>query len=82
LFLANFALPSNEVEEGETPLFSEIIFSDLDREEAQKVVDEYNKVNINQTLTRWGEIRLNHRYITCDSYKHNTISEACQTTKR
>ena len=44
-FAANYALPSNEVEEGETPLFSEIIFSDLDSEEAQKVVDEYNKVN-------------------------------------
>ena len=44
-FAANFALPSNDVEEGETPLFSEIIFSDLDREEAIKVVEEYNKVN-------------------------------------
>ena len=43
-FAANFALPSNDVEEGETPLFSEIIFSDLDREEAIKVVEEYNKV--------------------------------------
>ena len=45
-FAANFALPQAEAEGEETPLplFKEIIFTELDREEAAKVVEEYNKV--------------------------------------
>ena len=45
-FAANFALPQAEAEgeETPTPLFKEIIFTELDREEAAKVVEEYNKV--------------------------------------
>ena len=42
---ANFAIPTEEPsEEGETPLYSELIFAELDREEATKVVEEYRKV--------------------------------------
>ena len=40
-FLANFTLP----EEGEESVFKEIVFTDLQREEAAKVVAEYNKVS-------------------------------------
>lgn len=39
-FLANFALP----EEGEDSPFKEIIFTELAREEAAKLVADYNKV--------------------------------------
>ena len=39
-FLANFTLP----EEGEESVFKEIIFTELQREEATKLVAEYNKV--------------------------------------
>ena len=46
LFSANFALPDNDVEADETPLFKEIIFTELDREEAAKLVEEYNKVKL------------------------------------
>jgi len=44
-FAANFALPQEDAEgEETTPLFKEIIFTELDPEEAAKVVEEYNKV--------------------------------------
>ena len=45
VFAANFAVPVEEpAEEGEAPLYSEIIFAELDREEATKLVEEYRKV--------------------------------------
>ena len=42
-FLANFTLPE-EPKEGEESVFKEIVFTELQREEATKVVAEYNKV--------------------------------------
>ena len=42
--LANFSLPDT----GEEKIFAEVIFPDLDKEAATKLVEEYNKViNIN-----------------------------------
>ena len=43
LSLANMTLPA----EGEDSPFKEILFVDLQREEAQKLVDQYNKVRFN-----------------------------------
>ena len=41
VLLANFTLPE---ESGDGGMFKEIIFTDLQREEAAKLVAEYNKV--------------------------------------
>ena len=40
--LANFALPDMGEE---AKVFTELIFPDLDKEEAKKLVEEYNKVS-------------------------------------
>jgi hypothetical protein len=45
LLSANFALPEADLEADETPLFKEIIFAELNREEAAKLIEDYNKVN-------------------------------------
>jgi hypothetical protein len=46
-FSANFSIPSAEAgEEGETPIYNEIIFAELNREEAEKLIEEYIKVNV------------------------------------
>ena len=42
MFSANYTLP----EEGEESPFKEIIFTELQREEAAKIVEEYNKVSV------------------------------------
>ena len=41
---ANFALPEED-KEAVVPTFVEITFVELDREEAMKIVEQYNKVN-------------------------------------
>ena len=43
IFLANFALPAEGTEEAASP-FKEILFTDLEREEAAKLIETYNKV--------------------------------------
>ena len=43
MFSANYTLP----EEGEESPFKEIIFTELQREEAAKIIAEYNKVSSN-----------------------------------
>ena len=42
-FTANFALPEED-KEAVVPTFVEITFVELDREEAKKIVEQYNKV--------------------------------------
>ena len=42
-FTANFALPEED-KEAVVPTFVEITFVELDREEAMKIVEQYNKV--------------------------------------
>jgi hypothetical protein len=47
-FLANFALPEDETPEGdEVPVYCEVIYAELNKEEATKLVEEYNKVGFN-----------------------------------
>ena len=41
---ANFSIPQEEIEEGETPIYADTIFVELNKEEALKQVEEYNKV--------------------------------------
>ena len=43
LFTANYALPEDE-SDSVVPMFKEVEFTDLNREEATKVVELYNKV--------------------------------------
>ena len=43
LILANFALPEDE-SDAVVPMFKDVVFTDLNREEAVKVVELYNKV--------------------------------------
>ena len=44
-FTANFALPEED-KEAVVPTFVEITFVELDREEAKKIVEQYNKVGL------------------------------------
>ena len=43
LFLANYGLPEDETD-AVIPMFKEVTFTELDREEAVKVIELYNKV--------------------------------------
>ena len=43
VILANFALPEDE-SDAVVPMFKDVVFTDLNREEAVKVVELYNKV--------------------------------------
>ena len=43
LFLANYGLPEEETD-AVVPMFKQITFTELDREEAVKVIELYNKV--------------------------------------
>jgi len=66
-FAANFALPQAEVEGEEIPLFKEVIFTELDREEAAKVVEEYNKVPKNGSNVLTNRLLLNPIFLDCQS---------------
>lgn len=52
VILANFALPYEPTEEGDKPLYDEVIYADLSKEESVKIVEAYNKVWICSTC-RW-----------------------------
>ena len=43
IFLANYGLPEDETD-AVIPMFKEVTFTELDREEAVKVIELYNKV--------------------------------------
>ena len=66
--LANFTLPA-ESKEGEESPFKEITFTELEREEAAKLVEKYNKVK--------SEIRSNRQLISCIISPNH-----CRTPKR
>jgi len=46
VILANFALPYEPTEEDDKPLYDEVMYTDLGKEEATKVVETYNKVRL------------------------------------
>ena len=46
MILANFALPYEPTEEGDKPLYEEVIYADLNKEDSLKIVEAYNKVRI------------------------------------
>ena len=43
LFLANYALPEDE-SDAVVPMFKDVVFTELNREEATKVIELYNKI--------------------------------------
>ena len=65
--LANFSLPDT----GEEKIFAEVIFPDLDKEAATKLVEEYNKViNINFFIKI---IQINYLHGIKSDYDYNIL---------